>query len=130
MTQQRRDSHSTEFGQWLRDQKDIDSCFGYVATNIDFVWSNHKTEDYLLLEEKRYMQPIKFYQERIFKRINSNNSIDPKYHGFYLLQFERTSPLDGKVFLNHNEISTSDLIGFLKFEYSTDSYYPIQQETP
>lgn len=127
MTQQRRDSHSTEFGLWLREQKDIDSGFGYVTTNIDFVWANYKTDDYMLLEEKRFMQPIKFYQERIFKRIHQNQSIDEKYHGFYLIQFEKTSPLDGKIFLNNNEISTSELIDFLKFQYSTDSFYPIEE---
>jgi len=127
MTQQRRDSHSTEFGLWLREQTEIDSCFGYVATNLDFVWANYKTEDYLLLEEKRYMQPIKPYQDKLFRRIHKNESIDKKYHGFYLLQFEKTSPADGKIYLNKNQISTSDLIDFLKFQYVTDSYYPFKE---
>lgn len=127
MTQQRRDNHSTEFGLWLRDQKDIDSCFGYVTTNIDFVWANYKTDDYMLFEEKRYMQPIKFYQERIFKRIHQNLSIDNKYHGFYLIQFEKTSPEDGKTFLNNNQITVPELIDFLEFKFTVASYYPIEE---
>ena len=44
MTQKRRDDHSTEFGLWLREQDDLDSKKGYIATNIDYVWINYKSK--------------------------------------------------------------------------------------
>ena len=43
MTKRRNDSHSTEYGLWLRDEPSIDSSLGYVATNIDYIWRNYKT---------------------------------------------------------------------------------------
>ena len=55
MTQKRRDGNSTEFGLWLREQPEIDSKYGYVTTNIDFFWCNYKSNEWMLIEEKRFM---------------------------------------------------------------------------
>jgi hypothetical protein len=43
MTRKRYDNHSTEFGLWLREQEELKSSLGFVATNLDFIWSNYKT---------------------------------------------------------------------------------------
>jgi len=51
MTRRRNDNHSTEFGLWLREQPDIDSKLGYITTNLDYVWKNYKTGDWMLIEE-------------------------------------------------------------------------------
>jgi len=59
MTRKRNDSHSTEFGLWLREQNEIDSSLGYLATNIDFMWTNYKTGQWMILEEKRYESKVK-----------------------------------------------------------------------
>jgi hypothetical protein len=117
MTQERRDSHSTEFGLWLRDQKEIDSALGYVATNIDYVWQNYKTGQWMFIEEKRYGRQPKFYQQKIFDILSWCGKHHPRYCGFHVLVFENTSPEDGKIFLNGKEIGREELLQFLQFKY-------------
>jgi len=116
MTRKRFDEHSTEFGLWLREQKEIDSSLGYLATNIDYVWCNHKTGDWMLIEEKRYMSEPKLWQKKIFSLLYQCCKDHPKFHGFHTLQFENTSPEDGKIFLDSTEITKEELIKFLQFE--------------
>ena len=117
MTKQRYDKHSTEFGLWLREQNPLDSSKGYIATNIDYIWCNYKTRKYVLIEEKRYMSEVKKWQESLLKLIDCNLSKDKNYHGFYLIQFENTSPEDGSIYLNGKEISRPELIEFLQLNW-------------
>ena len=116
MTQKRRDEHSTEFGLWLREQEEIDSSLGFVATNIDYVWRNYKTGDWMIIEEKRYGHKPKFYQLEIFKLLNWCCKHHPKFHGMHVLVFENTNPDDGKIFWDGEQISRSKLLKILRFE--------------
>ncbi|MCD6297942.1 MAG: hypothetical protein J7M30_12405 [Deltaproteobacteria bacterium] len=115
MTRKRFDSHSTEFGLWLRKQRNIDSSLGYIATNIDYVWRNYKTGDWMLIEEKRYMTKVKRWQQEIFNLLTWCSKHHPKFHGFHILQFENTSPEDGEIFLDGRKITKEELINFLQF---------------
>jgi len=118
MTQQRRDNHSTEFGLWLRKQEKIDSRkYGFVTTNIDYVWKNYRTGKYMFIEEKRYMSDVRFYQKNIFNEIDRACKNDENYCGFYVLKFEKTNPNDGKIYLNDIEITKEDLFKFLQFNF-------------
>lgn len=121
MTQKRRDNHSTEFGLWLRDQKEIDSKLGYIATNIDYVWRNYKTDQWMFIEEKRHGEQPKFYQQKIFDILSWCGRHHPKYCGFHVLVFENTSPDDGNIFLNGKEISREELLQFLQFKYEVNN---------
>ena len=116
MTKKRYDSHSTEFGLWLRDQPEIDSKLGFVTSNIDYVWKNYKTGEWMFVEEKRYGAKIGFAQHQIFKDVHESVAIsqNDKYRGFHLLIFENTSPDDGKMWLDNVEISKENLIYFLR----------------
>ena len=116
MTRKRFDSHSTEFGLWLREQKNIDSSLGYIATNIDYVWRNYKTGQWMLIEEKRYMSKVKRWQQEIFDLLDWCSKHHPKFHGFHTLQFEKTSPEDGAIFLDGQRITKENLINFLQFK--------------
>ncbi len=116
MTQQRRDNHSTEFGLWLRNQSSIDSSFGYVATNIDYFWENWKTGKWMLIEEKRYLSDVKFYQQRIFKILDECAKGQQGYQGFHILKFENSSPDDGKIYLDDREITKEELLEFLEMK--------------
>jgi len=121
MTRKRNDSSSTEFGLWLREQKSIDSQLGYVATNIDYLWRNYKTKQWMLIEEKRYNAIPKFPQTALFELLH--NAINDKYYkGFHNLRFENTSPEDGDIFLDNNRITKNDLIEFLQFR-KPDNWY-------
>lgn len=115
MTRQRNDSHSTEFGLWLRQQSRIDSKLGFVATNLDYIWSNYKTGEWCLIEEKRHMSTVNYSQSKLFEKLDWCARHHPKYKGLHILQFENTSPDDGKIFMDGREMNKEDLIRFLQF---------------
>ena len=117
MTSKRRDSHSTEFGLWLREQQEIDSGLGYVATNIDYMWRNYKTDDWMLIEEKRHNCDVPRWQKQLFKILDLCARNHPHYHGFHIIKFENTSPDDGDIFLDGEQITREQLIDFLRFNY-------------
>lgn len=116
MTQKRRDDKSTEFGLWLREQSEIDSDKGYVATNIDYVWQNYKTNEWMFIEEKRHGQQPKFYQKRIFDILNWCAEHHPAFKGFHVIVFENTSPDDGLIYLDGQEVTKFQLLKFLTFD--------------
>jgi len=123
MTRQRNDEHSTEFGIWLRKQEEIDSELGFIATNIDYVWSNYKTNQWMILEEKRHMSDTPYAQHEQFNQLHRACKDDPNYHGLHLIQFEITSPDDGGIFLDRKAITKDQLMEFLKtFTVPVDSH--------
>ena len=115
MTQQRRDSNSTEFGIWIRQQKELDSSLGFTATNIDYLWMNYKDKNWMLIEEKRYGKLPSFYQVDMYKLIDQVRLTDNNYKGFHVLTFEKTTPDDGGIYLDGKFVTKKDLIDFLKF---------------
>lgn len=116
MTQRRHDNHSTEFGLWLREQNEIDSKLGYITTNLDFVWRNYKTGEWILIEEKRYKKDCAQWQKEIFSILHKASRNDKNYKGFYFVQFEKTSPEDGRIWINYKEATKQELINILKFQ--------------
>ena len=115
MTRKRNDKHSTEFGLWLREQLEIDSKYGYVATNIDYMWRNYKTGEWMLIEEKRYNSSITKPQRRMFALLNKACKGDSLYKGFHLIQFENTSPDDGEIKIDNKVVTKEELLNFLRF---------------
>ena len=115
MTRKRFDSHGTEFSLWLRKQKEIDSSLGFIATNIDYAWTNYKTGKWMLIEEKRYSSQPKFYQEKIFTTIDKACRNDVNYCGFHKLVFQNTGPDDGLMWLDDVVITKEQLIYFLTY---------------
>ena len=123
MTRPRYDKHSTEFGLWLRKQRCIDSRLGYVATNLDYIWSNYKTGLWMLLEEKRFNAKLTFSQEKQFEVLHNIAVGDINYKGFHLITFENTSPDDGNIKFNNNHITVYELMKFLTFETIPACYF-------
>lgn len=115
MTSERRDSHSTEFGLWLRQQGGIDSSLGYIASNIDYVWLNYRTGEWMMLEEKRHGSDVKQFQRDIFAKVDKACQCDSSYQGFHTLVFENTSPDDGQMWLDGDAINATELLEFLQF---------------
>lgn len=126
MTAQRKDNHSTEFGLWLRnrapdnktvlrDDDPLDSSYGFLATNLDYIWCNYKTGELMLIEEKRFGTKVKRWQKDIFRRLHFALKGMKGYRGFHLLVFEKTNPEDGKIWLDRKEISKDELLKFLEF---------------
>lgn len=122
MTRKRLDTHSTEFGLWIREQKELDSYRGFRNYNLDMIWwlkngFNKEPERWMLIEEKRYMAECKGDQSLTFKWLHEKlcELNDATYCGFHVLQFEKTNPDDGKIYLNGKEITKTELIDFLSF---------------
>jgi hypothetical protein len=120
MTRKRNDTHSTEFGLWLREQQQLDSSLGFLATNLDYMWRNYKTGIWLMIEEKRYKQKPRQWQLEMFRLLDSAAQSDPLYRGFYILRFENSSPENGRMVLTRldgtpREITKEQLIAFLAF---------------
>ena len=113
MTQQSRLYDTTEFSGWLRKQEQIDSKIGFITSDIDYVWNNYNTGKWCFIEEKRYMAKPEFPQRKIFKMLNKVAKCDPNYRGFHLIQFERTSPEDGNVYIDNKLVSKEQLIDWL-----------------
>jgi len=107
---------STPFSDWLREQDELDSSRGFITTDIDYFWRNYKTGEHMLIEEKRYMGTMDFSQEQSLKLMSDFLSKTPKYYGLYLIQFEKNSPEDGEIFVNHQKVTVNELIKLLQFE--------------
>ena len=122
MTQKRRDKHGTEFSDWLRKQTEIDSKLGFIATNIDYYWTNYRSGLWMLIEEKRHKQLPRFYQAKAFAILDKSVRLSKTYKGFHILVFSNTSPDDGPMFLDGKFISRNDLFEFLRFE-KDDRWY-------
>jgi len=119
MTRRRFDKHGTEFGNWLRQQPEIDSSLGFIATNIDYMWTNYHTGFWMLIEEKRHDTQPRFWQQRMFKKLDLAARNDPNYRGFHLLVFEHTNPDDGAIWLDGEEIDKAQLLMFLQSGFAT-----------
>jgi hypothetical protein len=116
MTSKRRDSHSTEFGLWLREQDEIDSKLGFVASNVDYIWTNYRTGKWIIIEEKRYKKECPRWQQQIFAMLHNAAKHDPKYRGFFLVQFENTNPDDGRIWINGKPATKEMLLKLLRLE--------------
>lgn len=127
MTRQSNFEKGTEFSEWLRSQSEIDSSKGFIATNLDYIWNNYKTGQWMIIEEKRrynkYGFPVLSRPQRsIFNLIHNacKSSGSHQYLGFYLIVFGNTNPEDGKIWINneYNEITKSELLRFMQFDFS------------
>jgi hypothetical protein len=116
MTSKRRDDHSTEFGLWLREQPEIDSQRGFIASNIDYIWRNYKTGEWMLIEEKRYGRDCAHWQRELFAILDNAARHDPKYRGFYFIRFEQTNPDDGRIWINSELATKESLLRLLQFQ--------------
>jgi hypothetical protein len=122
MTKQRFDGGDSEFTAWRRAQECLDSRLGYIATDVDFIWTNYKTGSWMMIEEKTYLKTFKTAQYNQFRVLDAAARNDPNYRGFYKITFERASPEDGKIYLNDRLVSKERLIEFLQFQYLPKPY--------
>ncbi|MDB4312025.1 hypothetical protein N9937_01215 [bacterium] len=118
-------TEATEFSGWLRKQKEIDSGLGFVTTNLDYMWRNYKTRQFMFIEEKRYGCIPAFPQTKDFQMLDKmalDSRYSKNYCGFWVLVFEKTSPEDGWIELTRlnakhpQRVSIQQLIRFLMFE--------------
>lgn len=132
MTQQRivKDGKDSDFSAWLRLQPEIDSKKeGYITTDIDYLWRNYKTGEWMILEEKTHGATVPRWQGEFLQLIDKLGAYDKFYQGVYLVRFENTSPDNGRVIVNKNLLSRDEFIKFLRFEIKIDAI-PLHEITP
>jgi hypothetical protein len=119
MTARRRDGGGSVFSNWLRKQPEIssDKKRGYVATDIDFIWHNYRTGEWMFLEEKCFLAPVERWQHEMLMILWNVAKHDPKFRGGYVIQFERTSPDDGDIYINKVQVSREQFMLFLQFKW-------------
>lgn len=118
--------HGTLFSLWLRDEERLKSEYGYVTTNLDFIWRDYKKNWLILIEEKIQNGDVTKVQEKTFfildkalqlwsmisLKFNLPGKI--KYNGFYLIQFENESPDDSEwIKINGKKYDKSHLLFLL-----------------
>ena len=127
MTVQRRDIHSTEFGEWLRCKyQDQIGSQNFSAQNLDYIWHNYREGWFITIEEKRNKRQPDLSQkdthamvEQLLTKasgapVKTMRGVRPaEYRGHYLVVFENSSPADGWVNVNHNRVSEAELVGLL-----------------
>ena len=91
----------SNFSNWMRTPDMLDSKLGFVQTDIDYVWTNYKTNYWIMIEEKCYMQRPDWAQLQLLVTLDKVARNDPYYNGCYLIQFENTSPVDGSFVVSH-----------------------------
>lgn len=103
--QEQTGERSLEFSRWIRENLP-DSQTGLCVTNIDWVFYNWRTKKLMLCEEKTHMAKLSKWFEMLISYV-----IEPalrafcryhaiQYKGYHLIQFDGTSPDDGKIFVN------------------------------
>ena len=125
MTRKRIDDHGTQFGDWIRKQPEVDSAFGYTATDLDYVWRNHKNKNWMIIEEKRKMATMRKAQCKSHSFLNNVCKNNANYFGFHLLQFEETSPQDGRIYWNTHEVTRDEFIYKLEMIDKEPGYFEL-----
>jgi len=57
-----------------------------------------------------------------FRCVYPNRPKQISYYGYHLIEFEKTTPDDGKVWVDGRRVSREELIRFLRFEETTERY--------
>lgn len=132
MTQKRKlkDGKDTDFSAWLRIQPEIDSRKeGFITTDIDYLWRNYKTGEWMILEEKTHGATVPRWQGEFLQILDKLGSFDKLYKGVYLVRFENTDPDNGRVMVNKKLLSRSEFIAFLRFELEVKAV-PLHEVKP
>ena len=133
MTRIRRDKGDTPFGRWLRGNPIFDSGRGFDAQNLDYIWHHYLDGKLMLIEEKSYGahqslaqkdthsiidQALRFAcSQMLFSRIKKNRPRKIAYYGYHIIQFEKTSPEDGRVKVDGHIVADEQFYRFLNFEW-------------
>jgi|SRR5712672_1755011 len=135
-TKQRDYGRDTPLNHWIRSHPLLDSALGFVATDIDLCWYNHQMAFLMLIEQKEGRSVVGPSQEATLAILDQGLTwglSDPQrklvskrlripervyYTGLHTIHCERTSPLDGAVYIDDIKVSPQQLLQFLRFEWT------------
>lgn len=105
-----------ELKLWLKEQPELSRELGFYVNNINCIWSNNKTKDWMIIENEHNIRELQPNQREVFDIINKCCSNDPRFHGVHVLAFKELKPDDIKIFWDGEQISKTRLLKILMFE--------------
>ena len=105
-----------ELKLWLKEQPELSCELDFYVNNINCIWSNNKTKDWMIIEDEHNIRELQPNQREVFDIINRYCSNDPRFHGVHVLAFKRLKPDDIKIFWDGEQISKARLLKILMFE--------------
>lgn len=136
MTRDRLFGEDTPLKGWIRRHAELDSKLGYVGTDIDLVWYNHKKAMIMFHEHKEHGGLVSPSQEATLSVVDQavlhaltnpdlilasrRFSIPSHVHycGTHTITCQHTNPDDGEVTIDGVKVSQEELVRFLQFEWT------------
>jgi hypothetical protein len=137
----------TPLNGWIRNHPELDSSLGFVASDVDLTWYNHKLELIMITEHKEHMGLIRPSQEATLSVLDqglARGLSDPKlilvsrrlhipehvhYCGFHTIVCQNTNPDDGDIYVDGVQVTQEQFLHFLRFEWTPIiTVYKEQQE--
>jgi hypothetical protein len=112
---------TSQFMTWLRAQQTLASGNGYTASDLDCVWRDYRRKLVMLIECKCRMATPGYAQRQMLREMDialrhGMPLVGWQYRGAHLIQFERESPTDGRIFIDGREVDQAGLVRFLSFD--------------
>ncbi len=125
-----------EFSKYLRNNPWLNSMHGHTFVKLDWVCFNYEKNLFMIVESKTYAgkkkigdMSVPYAQSKSMRLLSDILSHSPMFKGIHLLEFENTSPVDGKIWLDKKPITESTLIAFMGFELSDEWYQSIYSQS-
>ena len=125
----------TDFSLYIRKKLPQPEETDFRAYDVDFCLYRKNTRVLMLLEEKTHQSDssiagVKHDQSLVAHEIDNALSYGAKktglnYMGYHLVQFEETSPANGRTWFDGIEIRESDLLEVLSLKYKKAKYVEI-----
>jgi len=112
---------TSKFMHWLRVQQSLAVSNGFTASDLDCVWQDYRRKMVMIIECKCRMARPGTGQRKTLQELDRAlragiPTIGWTYHGTHLIQFERESPTDGRIYIDGKETDQAGLLKFLSFE--------------
>lgn len=121
-------STETDFSIWVRHADQLESNRYRISIHDrDWVIERGLNPAFgqaltMLVEEKTHLKEVPLQQLAMLRKFHEMCRADKRWMGSHVLQFENTSPLNGRIFLDGIEISIEQLIQFIRFEQPKSWY--------
>lgn len=118
-------SENLDYSNWLREQgrngslpskRGIRDGVAIVVNDLDFVISNYDNPSeriFVTEESKCYMAEPTYPQKKDISTIDRALRLScPQFLGYHIIQFERTCPTDGKIYIDGILRTVEELVEF------------------
>ncbi|MGI0081047.1 MAG: hypothetical protein ACRECH_15670, partial [Nitrososphaerales archaeon] len=127
-------STETDFSIWVRNQSELESN-KYRLSIHDRDWVIERGIDprygqalAMIIEEKTRLAQVPLQQLAMLRKFHEMCMSDLRWRGSHILQFENTSPENGRIYLDGSRLDTEELIKFIRFEMAPSWYRTTLQQ--